>query len=207
MILRMSLGGGERGRTLGGILVEVVLISIGVFLALLANNWHEDREHRAQGKAALRNFLGEMELNRDATQQYRAYHDTLVKEVTAFLENTKAPATEERFLKEVNFKGVQPVNFEHTAWDLAIATQALSYLKPDLAFDISKVYTDQNGIQTLENSFLAATFTPATLSTDNWKGISTAMKFYLIDVNQKEPTILSRYEKAIPEIKSALGGL
>jgi hypothetical protein len=33
------------------------------------------------------------------------------------------------------------------------------------------------------------------------------MKFYLIDVNLKEPTILDRYEKVIPEIKSAIGGL
>ena len=45
-------------------------------------------------------------------------------------------------------KGVRPVIYEHTAWDLALATQALSYLKPDLAFDISKVYTQQNAFQT-----------------------------------------------------------
>ena len=98
---------------------------------------------------------------------------------------------------------MRPVIFEHTAWDLALATQALSYLDPDLAFDISKVYTEQNAFQKLEDSFLAAAFTPASLSSDNVKGMATAMELYLIDVNQQEPAILQLYDKVIPEVKGA----
>ena len=176
---------------------------MGVFLALWANNWHEDREHGAQAKAALRNFVGEMEANRQATQRNRSYHETLVRELEQFL-RSKDPPSEERLYKEVHFEGVRPVIFEHTAWDLALATQALSYLKPELAFDISKVYTQQNAFQKLEDSFLAAAFTPASLSSDNVKGMATAMELYLIDVNQQEPAILQLYDKVIPEINSAL---
>jgi hypothetical protein len=98
------------------------------------------------------------------------------------------------------------VIFEHTAWDLALATKALSWLKPDLAFDISKVYTKQNAFQKLEDSFLAAAFTPASLSSDNVKGLATTMKVYLADVNQLEPDMISRYEQIIPEVKRALSG-
>ena len=101
---------------------------------------------------------------------------------------------------------MRPVIFEHTAWDLALATQALSYLKPDLAFDISKVYTQQNAFQKLEDSFLSAAFTPASLSSDNLKGLAPTMMFYLDDVNQQEPALVSRYEKVIPEVKRALSG-
>ena len=113
-----------------------------------------------------------------------------------------SPPTEERFSKEVHFQGVRPVIYEHTAWDLALATQALSYLKPELAFDISKVYTQQNAFQTLENSFLASSFTPANMSIDNPKGMASAIVLYLIDVNQQEPTILQLYDKVIPEVKA-----
>jgi len=201
----MSLRNGEHGRTLGGLLFEVVLIAVGVFLALWANNWHEDREHRAQAKAALRNFLGEMEGNRDATQGSRSYHETLYAKLDQFLKNKEAPATEELFYEAIEWKGLQPVTYEHTAWDLALATQALSYLKPDLAFDISKVYTDQAAIQTLENSFLASAFMPSSMLRENITGMATAMKFYLGDVNQKEPAILDRYSKVIPEVQNALG--
>ncbi len=197
----MSVRGGQR--SFFNLLFEVALIAVGVFLALWANNWQEDREHRAQAKAALRNFAAEMEANRQATQRNRAYHETFAHELREFLAS-KEPANEDRLNKSVHFEGMRPVIFEHTAWDLALATQALSYLDPDLAFDISKVYTGQNAFQKLEDSFLAAAFTPASLSSDNVKGMATAMELYLIDVNQHEPAILQLYDKVIPEVKRAL---
>jgi len=203
MMSLMNLRNREHGRTLVSLLFEVALIAVGVFLALLANNWHEDREHRAKAKDALRNFLGEMEANRQATLSNRPYHETLARELSQFL-NSTAPPNDERFQKEVHFEGVRPVIYEHTAYDLALATQALSYLKPDLAFDISKVYTQQNAFQTLENSFLASAFAPASISTDNMKGMATAAMYYLVDVNIQEPAILQLYDKVIPEIKDAL---
>jgi hypothetical protein len=199
----MSLRGGEHRRSFLNLLIEVALIAVGVFLALWANNWHEDREHRAQAKAALRNFAGEMEANRQATQGNRQYHDALARELHEFLVS-KEPPSDERFNKSVHFEGLRPVIFEHTAWDLALATQALSYLKPDLAFDISKVYTQQSAFQKLEDSFLAATFAPAGLSSNNLKGLAPVMEVYLIDVNQQEPAILQLYGKVIPEVNSAL---
>jgi len=201
----MSLGSEERGKSFLNLLLEVVPVTVGVFLALWANNWHEDREHRAQAQAALRNFVGEMETNLQATQRYRPYHEALAGELVQFL-RSKEPPSEDRFSKEVHFEGVRPVIYEHTAWDLALATQALSYLKPDLAFDISKVYTQQNAFQTLENSFLASAFTPASMSSDNVKGLATAMVIYLADVNQLEPAMVSLYEKVIPEVKRPLPG-
>jgi Tfp pilus assembly protein PilE len=201
----MSLRSGEHGRTFFDLLVEVVLITVGVFLALWANNWHEDREHRAQAQAALRNFAGEMELNRQATEHTRQYHETLARELHEFLVS-KEPPTDDRFNKSVHFQGMRPVTFEHTAWDLALATQALSYLKPDLAFDISKVYTQQVAFQKLEDSFLSSAFTPAVLSSENLKGLAPTMEIYLVEINLQEPAIVSRYEQIIPEVKRALTG-
>ena len=190
-------------RSFFNLIFEVALIAVGVFLALWANNWHEDREHRAQAKAALRNFAAEMETNRQAMQRNRDYHEAFARELKEFLES-KEPASEDRLYKSVHFEGMRPVIFEHTAWDLALATQALSYLNSDLAFDISKVYTKQNAFEKLEDSFLAGAFTPSSLSSDNVKGMAAAMELYLIDVNQQEPAILQLYDKVIPEVKGAL---
>jgi hypothetical protein len=169
----MSLRGRER--SLLNILLEVVLISIGVFLALWANNWHENREHRALAESTLRNFASEMRANQQAVQGERQYHEALARELHEFLVSNEPP-TEERLQNNVHFKGLRPITFEHTAWDLALATQALSYLKPDLGFAISKVYTEQNAFQTVENSFLASAYTPSTFSSDNVKGLVAAMQ-------------------------------
>ena len=199
----MSLRNRAYQKSLLNIILEVVLISIGVFLALWANNRHEERQHRALAHSTLRNFSDELRGNRQAVQKERQYHENLARELHAFL-ITNEPPTEERLQKSVQFKGVRPIIFEHTAWDLALATQALSYLKPDLALNISKVYTAQSAFQTLENSFLAAAFTPATFSSDNVKGLVAAMEFYLLDINQKEPAILQLYDKVIPEVDQSL---
>ena len=193
----------QDGKAILRMLFEVVLIALGVFLGLLANNWHEVREHREKAQAALRNFVGEMEVNLQATQRGRNYHETLAHELSQFLQS-KEPSSDERFANEVHFEGLRPVIFEHTAWDLALATQALSYLEADLAFNISKVYTQQTAFQTFENSFLTSAFTPASLSSDTMKGLAPAMLIYLREVNQQEPAIISRYEEAIPEVKRAL---
>ena len=199
----MSLRGRERRKSLLNLILEVVLISIGVYLALWANNWHQEREHRGLAHSALRNFADELRANQQAVQRERQYHETLARQLHEFLISNEPP-TEERLQKSVQFKGVRPVTFEHTAWDLALATQALSYLQPDLAFDISKVYTAQSAFQTLENSFLASAFTPATFSTDNVKGLVASMEYYLRDINQKDPAILELYDKVIPEVDQAL---
>src|SRR5205807_5885524 len=118
----MSFRGEQRSFL--NLLFEVVLIAVGVFLALWANNWHENSEHRAQARSALRNFATEMEANRQATQRNRSYHETLARELEQFL-RSKEPPSEERLYKEVHFKGVRPVIFENTSWDIAQATQDL----------------------------------------------------------------------------------
>src|SRR5689334_12725950 len=199
----MSLRSREHQKSLLNVILEVVLISIGVFLALWANNWHEEREHRALAHSALRNFAGELRMNQQAVRNERQYHDTLARQLHEF-RISKEPLTEERLQNSVQFKGVRPITFDHTAWDLALATQALSYLKPDLAFDISKIYSAQSDVQTLQNSFLTSAFTPATFSSDNVKGLVAAIEYYLRDINQKEPAILQLYDKVISEIDQAL---
>ncbi len=187
------------------ILFEVLFISVGVFIALLANNWNQDRENHAKTRAALRNFLTETETNLQATKSERDYHEKLAQELNQVV-NSSEPVTAERLQQEVHSTGLHPITFEHTAWDLALATQALSYLPPDLAFEISKAYTKQTAFQTLENSFLIAMYTPGTFAKNNAEGYATAMYLYLGDVNVQEPLIIKQYEKVLPLLKAALDG-
>ncbi len=199
----MSLPSQGHQKSLLQIFLEVVLVAVGVFLALWANNWHEEREHRALAESTLHNFAEEMRTNQQALQKDRQYHETLARELREFLSSAEPP-TEARLQKTVHFTGVHPITFERTAWDLALATQALSYLQPDLAFEISKTYTQQSAFQKIEDSFLASAFTPASFAAENPKALAVAIQVYLGDVNIQEPLILQRYEKVIPEIESAL---
>src|SRR5690349_7858672 len=188
-----------RGRSLLGWLSELALVSAGVFLALLADQWRESREHRQLAADALRNFAEEMRVNRKAVADVRAYHEQLAHDIDAFL-GGDGPKTMEHFQSATRFRGVQPVVFEHTAWDLALATQALSYLPQDVAYAISRVYTRQQTFQTYENSFAQGMFSPSTFQNDDTSALARAMQVYLTDVNIQEPRLMRSCDDALPRI-------
>lgn len=47
------------------------------------------------------------------------------------------------WIAKAQMQGLKPVTFEHTAWDLAIATQSLADIEQPLAFEIARVYGAQ----------------------------------------------------------------
>jgi hypothetical protein len=191
-----------RGRSLLGWLSELALVSAGVFLALLADQWRESREHRQLAADALRNFAKEMRVNRKAVADVRAYHERLARDIDAFLAGD-GPKTMQGFQEATRFRGVQPVVFEHTAWDLALATQALSYLPQDLAYAISRVYTQQQTFQTYENSFAQGMFSPSTFQNDDTRALARAMQVYITDVDIQEPRLVQSYDELLPRITVA----
>jgi hypothetical protein len=198
----MRLGLHLSGRSILGWLSELALISAGVFLALLADQWHEGREHQQLATTALRNFADEIRVNQKAVADVRGYHESLGPAIEAFIaaDGTK---TLDRFQQATHFRGVQPVVFEHTAWDLALATQALSYLDPKLAYAISRVYTQQQTFQLYENNFAQGMFSPNTFVSDDTTALARAMQVYLADVNIQEPRLLKAYEEVLPRIAVA----
>lgn len=195
----MRLGFHLSGRSVLGWLSELALISAGVFLALLADQWREGREHQQLAATALRNFADEIRVNQKAVADVRGYHEGLGPAIEAFIaaDGTK---TLDRFQQATQFRGVQPVVFEHTAWDLALATQALSYLDPKLAYAISRVYTQQQTFQLYENNFAQGMFGPNTFVSDDTTALARAMQVYLADVNIQEPRLLKAYEDVLPRI-------
>jgi hypothetical protein len=187
------------GRSILGWLAELALISAGVFLALLADQWREGREHQQLAATALRNFTDEVRVNQKAVADVRAYHEALGRAIGTFLA-ADGPKTLDSFQHATHFQGVQPVVFEHTAWDLALATQALSYLEPELAYAISRVYTGQQTFQLYENNFAQGMFGPNTFASDDATALERAMQIYLADVNIQEPRLLKAYEEVLPRV-------
>jgi len=189
-------------KSIPGLLIEVVLVGLGVFLGLLANQWHDDRQHRELAEATLRYFHEEIVVNKRAIEKVRPYHAALSSEVGRFLQ-VEGPRTTQRFQAAVHFRGVEPVEFERTAWDLALATQSFSYLPPKLAYAISRVYTRQQAFQTLQIGFLHAVLAPTTFSAPDMTGFATSMDMYLHDVNIQEPQLITLYEQLLPQIEAA----
>jgi hypothetical protein len=195
---------GHHGKSIPSLILEVAMIVVGVFLGLAAEQWREGRHEHDLALASLRNFRTEIITNQGQIKRVRAYHQALAQNLQNFTQE-KGPHTFRRFLTDVQFRGMETVQLEHTAWDLALATQALTYMKPDMAYTISRLYTQQQSFQTIENSFMQSAFTPSTFAdTSSTVGLTIAMMAYMGDVNIQEPGLLKAYAVVLPKLDSAL---
>jgi hypothetical protein len=149
---------GHHGKSIASLILEVAMIVVGVFLGLAAEQWREGRHEQELALASLRNFREEMATNQAQISRVRPYHEALARNLQSFTEE-KGPHTFGKFLTDVQFQGMRTVTLERTAWDLALATQALSYMKPDMAYKISRLYTVQQTFQTLEKIIMQSAYT------------------------------------------------
>jgi len=190
-----------RGRSLFKIALEVVLISAGVFLGLAGEQWRESARHGELADASLRRFRSEILTNRKAVAAVKDYHITTKKSMDTYLAaDTKARA---RAAVELHVQGLQPVFFEHSAWDVALATQSLVYIDSQLAFAISRIYTTQANYADLTRGILQAVFLRP--PNENLAAFVSASTIYYGDIVYIEPQLLRMYDELLPQIDRALG--
>jgi hypothetical protein len=191
-------------KSLGGLILELFMISVAVFLGLFADQWRENRHLEESAKSALVNFRAEMVTNRQLIVDRQDYHKGLAKTAEVFV-STDGPHDLKAFMSVTHFHGVRPITFEHTAWDLALSTQALAHVPSDLAYEISRVYTHQASYQTYENSFIAALLAPGTLSGPDVRPAAVSIGQFLGDAVYAEPEFMKDYDELVPRINVALG--
>lgn len=102
---------------------------------------------------------------------------------------------------DIELQGLQPVTFEQTAWDLAMSTQSLTYIDPDLAFALSKVYNQQQYIGLTRGITQAMYLLPLK---ENFDAFVAAADTYFSDVVLMEPKLLQMYDEVIPLIDREL---
>jgi hypothetical protein len=189
----------QRSKSLLKIGLEVLLIGTGVFLGLMGEQWRERAHHRELAEASLRRFRAEILTNRKAVAGVKDYHASTKKSLDAYL----AAETKTRPKVDVQVQGLQPAFFEHTAWDLALVTQSLAYIDPQLAFALSRIYTAQQTYADLSRDITQAMYllNPA----ENLAAFFGAVATYYGDVVLIEPKLLEMYDEVLPQIDRALG--
>ena len=103
----------------------------------------------------------------------------------------------------VRFEGLKPPIFEHSAWDLALATQSLAYIDPELAFAISRTYSYQTMTTDLGRGLVQAMYMRPPSDTDST--FAVAVQLYYSDLVALEPGLLVAYDELLKQIDRALG--
>jgi hypothetical protein len=179
--------------------LEVVLIGFAVFLGMAADQWRTNEQHHEQARASLVRFKAELEANKAAVAATRDYHERLRKELTAYL--GVDPKRRSRDMLNVD-RGIWSVNFEHTAWDLALATQALADIEPPLAFEIARVYAAQQLYTGLTSGLTQAMYLRP--PSEDFDGFLHSVKIWLDDIVTIDPGLLESYDRVLPLIDRAL---
>lgn len=177
-------------------LLEMVLVGFGVFLAMTADQWRTDRQHQEQARAALRRFKAEIEANKSAVEKVADYHVRMRRDIAAYLN----PAT--RAATNLHVEGVMPVLFEHTAWDLALATQALADIDTSLAYELTRVYGLQQLCVGLTGGLTQAMYLRPPSA--DLTPFLQSLKVYYDDMVIHEPALIEMYTRIQPLVDRAL---
>jgi hypothetical protein len=193
--------GEHRGKSILTTVLEVILIGVGVFLGLAGEQWRENARHRELAEQALRRFRTEIVENRESVAAVKDYHAALDKQMDA--EFTK-PA-DKRISENIHIEGIKPSHFDRSAWDLAIATQSLSYLDSDLALSLSNVYNLQGTVTEATRGLVQAMYvaSPAAGKKQRDDFLATLYLYYN-DMILYEPQLMKMYDDILPKIDTTL---
>ena len=181
------------------VLVEVALIATGVFLGLAGDAWREREQKREAARASLRRVRAEVATNRAAVAAVRDYHVTTLASVRAYLDKPNKA----RNVADVQVRGLRWVTFERSAWDIALATQALAYLDSDVAHSLSRVYSAQQFYSELTSGMAQSMYQLS--PEDNFDAFAYAVFAFFGDLAIMEPKLIAMYDELLPRIDRALG--
>jgi hypothetical protein len=188
----------DRG-TYGKILLEVALITLGVFLALMADQWREGAQHRQLAQATLGRFRAEFNANRAAVAAVRGQHVSSYERIRAYF----AAEPDARATMAYPQSATNPAFMEYTAWDLAIATQALAYVDQDLAQRVAHVYAVQRQLDGATRDITLVMYSRA--GDPEPAPLSIALATYFDDCNLIEPRLLKLYDEILTALDARLG--
>jgi len=189
------------GKSVLKIAFEVLMISVGVFLGLAGEQWREHARERALAQEALRRFRTEVVENRASVAAVKDYHATLEKE----LQTEFGKPEQKREGKNIHLNGIRPARFDHSAWDLAVGTQALSHIDADLALALATIYNTQGSVDGLTQGVTQSMYITPPTDEKNPSTFMGALLIYLGDMILYEPRLLKMYDEILPKIDGALG--
>jgi hypothetical protein len=127
---------GKSHELLSRALFESALIVFSILLALAINGWKENRDNERLARHALANFEREIQENSDRVERSIPYHSHLLEAFTKSHTVAEVPG----------WRGISSPILQDTAWQTALATNALGQIRYDTVSALSRVYTSQKGL-------------------------------------------------------------
>lgn len=187
----------RRRKSLLRTLFEVALITLGVFFGLLADQWRERAADSRLADETLQRIHAEFVKNRDAVMAVREAHDASLSRIQSYLQ----ASPEEQKRRAHPFESTSPAFLEYTAWDLAIATEALRHIPPDLAQAVAHIYAVQRQLDDATRDITQVMYTR--IGEPDPRPFLGSAAVYFGDCGIIEPRLLALYADILPRLEAA----
>lgn len=185
------------------IVAEGALIVLSVVLALAVDSLREQRALDAVRDDALRRIRVELTANLDAVRSALPYHDSVLSTTATLLaepgELAGVPAL--AIAQRAAPRGIRPPELSRTAWDAAIASDAVALLDLETAALVASVYGQQrNGVETTVLRLTDRIFT--TESFDEELGVRQMrlLDAMLGEIRAQEASLADAYARVLAEL-------
>lgn len=182
--------------------LEVALISAGVFLGLLGEEWREKAGHQALADASLLRFRAEHRANKAEVERVHGRHVQQRQALEKYFAEHQAALLDVRqpLPQPVPDMATDSAGVAYAAWDVALATQSLAYIDPDLVAAMSSAYRLQQMYEDAHRHIQQAQYS-ANMPIHLMRGHMT----YFGDASLYEELLLKQYDAILSRLDKALG--
>ena len=182
--------------------LEVVLITAGVFLGLLGENCRENAGHQALADASLRRFRAEFRANKAEVERVHGRHVQQRQAMEKYFAEHQAALLDLRqpLPQPVPDMSTDSAGVAYAAWDVALATQSLAYIDPDLVAAMSSAYRLQQMYEDAHRHIQQAQYS-ANVPIQLMRGHMT----YFGDASIYEELLLKHYDAILTRLDRAVG--
>jgi hypothetical protein len=185
---------GQRGRWMGQVSRDLLLVIAGALLALAGDEWRDARHRRSEASDALVSIRDELRRNAELVARARDHHraraDTLAKLAQSHLSPPVAIYSNGMF---------NPAVVSSTAWQAARETGALGNLPLSLVLALAPAYEAQERYRSLGDAMLSGIMTDV-----RHDGMETVLRdrfpqFIALDIDfgNREGVLLDHYRRAL----------
>jgi hypothetical protein len=192
----------RRTKSLFTIGLEVVLISAGVFLGLLGEEWRETAQHRALADESLRRFRAEFRANKAEVERVHGRHVQQRQALEQYLGEHQAAVFDARrpLPQPIPDLATDSAGVAYAAWDVALATQSLAYIDPDLVAAMSSAYRLQQMYEDAHRHIQQSQY-----SSNAPIYLLRGHLTYFGDASLYEQLLLKRYDALLSRLDEAVG--
>jgi hypothetical protein len=182
------------GEKVPELVFEVVCIVISILLALWVGDLAENARNHKLAMKALANFRQELQLNKVFMEQSLPLHREYIRK----LEAIEPPINSWNDIdRQIHFSGLGASSAYSTAWDTAVATNALVQIDYDTVKTLSRVYLRQKYVESVRQRFLDVFYSPTTFRNENAVGLVQSMHIMFLDLVRVEENVIKDYDAVL----------